>query len=166
MSEGEIRLDDSLELLVRQSYNSAAVTVHGITREESLSGVEEADAARAALRFLEGGVLVGHHVDFDATVLDRTCERHGLPAVSNATVDTASLALLLAEEGLLPDLQTVSLDALLRLFAIEPHDRHTAAGDAFLTALVFQRLLRIAADAGRTTLAGISEKPARQAESA
>jgi hypothetical protein len=45
-----------------------------------------------------------------------------------------------------------TLDALCNLFGIEPHDRHTAGGDAFITAQFFLRLLRYAQRAGRTGL--------------
>ena len=47
--------------------------------------------------------------------------------------------------------------ALSAVHSRKPHDRHTASGDAFLTAQVFLRLLRLAARHGRTTLARISE---------
>ena len=50
-----------------------------------------------------------------------------------------------------------TLDALCTMFGVIPHDRHTATGDAFITALVFQRLLPLAARCGRGTLAGITE---------
>jgi DNA polymerase III subunit epsilon len=54
-------------------------------------------------------------------------------------------------------IQKFSLDALCALFDIIPHDRHTAPGDALLTALVFQRLLRLAAKHRRTTLSRLLE---------
>ena len=50
-----------------------------------------------------------------------------------------------------------SLDGLCAMFGIAPHDRHTAGGDAFLTALVFQRLLRVARRTGRNTLSALCE---------
>jgi DNA polymerase-3 subunit epsilon len=40
------------------------------------------------------------------------------------------------------------LDDLCRRFDITMHDRHTASGDAFLTAQVFLRLHRLAVRAG------------------
>jgi DNA polymerase III epsilon subunit-like protein len=43
------------------------------------------------------------------------------------------------------------------MFNIIPRDRHTATGDAFITALVFQRLLRLAAAHGRGTLTRLLE---------
>ena len=56
-----------------------------------------------------------------------------------------------------PPIRTFTLDALCELFGVIPHDRHTASGDAFITAQVFLRLLRLAARIGRGTLAGVSE---------
>ena len=50
-----------------------------------------------------------------------------------------------------------SLDGLCTQFGIIPHDRHTAPGDAWITALVFQRLLRLALKHNRTTLADLLE---------
>ena len=50
-----------------------------------------------------------------------------------------------------------SLDGLCGMFGVIPHDRHTAAGDAFMTAEVFLRLLRLASRSGRTTLGKLME---------
>ena len=52
----------------------------------------------------------------------------------------------------LPMAAGFSLDALCNMFGVVPHDRHTAGGDAFLTAQIFLRLLRAAKAVGRTTL--------------
>ena len=49
----------------------------------------------------------------------------------------------------------LTLDTLADLFGVIPHDRHTASGDAFITAQVFLRLLKLAARHGRTTLAAV-----------
>ncbi|HVG56397.1 MAG TPA: hypothetical protein VM846_18300, partial [Vicinamibacterales bacterium] len=50
-----------------------------------------------------------------------------------------------------------TLDSLCELFGVVPHDRHTAGGDAFITAQVFLRLLRLAARYGRSELGSICE---------
>ena len=50
-----------------------------------------------------------------------------------------------------------SLDGLCEMFGIAAHDRHTAGGDALLTALVFQRLLRAARRTGRVTLGALCQ---------
>jgi len=51
-----------------------------------------------------------------------------------------------------------SLDGLCRRFGVQPHDRHTAAGDAFITAQIFVKLLRVAKRAGRDTLSQITQR--------
>jgi DNA polymerase-3 subunit epsilon len=156
---GDIQMDDSIELLVRQSYNSSAVTVHGITRQESLAGLDEEEAIAQLLAYFRNAVIVGHHVAFDLALVNQACGRHFGIELHNKSIDTAELSILLARDGALPELADFSLDSLLRVLGIEPHDRHTAAGDAFLTALAFQRLLRVARHAGRVTLAQLMEKP-------
>jgi DNA polymerase-3 subunit epsilon len=50
-----------------------------------------------------------------------------------------------------------TLDSLCTRFGIIPHDRHTAGGDAFITAQIFQRLLRLAARHGRDQLGALCE---------
>src|SRR5947199_7384781 len=41
---GEILLDDSFEVLLKLAYNNSSVTVHGITRDEALEGIDEHEA--------------------------------------------------------------------------------------------------------------------------
>ncbi len=74
--------------------------------------------------------------------------------------DTMDLTLHLEADGAFagrPMAQGFSLDGLCDMFGILPHDRHTAAGDAFITAQVFQRLLRAAKRVGRNTVASLCE---------
>jgi DNA polymerase-3 subunit epsilon len=56
-----------------------------------------------------------------------------------------------------PAIRHFTLDALCDLFGVVPHDRHTAEGDAFMTAQVFLRLVRLASRFGRRTLVRIAE---------
>ena len=156
---GDIQMDDSIELTVRQTYNSSAVTVHGITRQESLAGLDEEEAIAQLLAYFQDAVIVGHHVGFDVALINQACGRLFGLKLHNKAIDTAELSILLTRDGALPEMADFSLDSLLRVFGIEPHDRHTAAGDAFLTALAFQRLLRVARHVGRATLAQLMEKP-------
>lgn len=157
---GDVQMDDSIELLVRQTYNSSAVTVHGITQQESLAGLEEEEAVVQLLAYFRDAVIVGHHVGFDVALINHACGRLFDIKLHNKAIDTAELSIVLERDGALPKMADFSLDSLLRVLGIEPHDRHTAAGDAFLTALAFQRLVRVARHVGRVTLAQLMEKPA------
>lgn len=156
----EIRIDDSFEALLKVEYNSSAVTVHGVTREESLAGLDEPEALDRFLRYLGEGVIVGHHIGHDVETFNAGYERHFGFRMRNPSLDTMSLTLHLERDGAFAGrgpIEEFSLDALCRLFDIVPHDRHTAPGDAFMTALVFQRLLRLAVKHGRTVLSRVLE---------
>ena len=156
----EILIEDSFEALLKVQFNSSAVTVHGVTRDESLAGLDEPKALDQFLRYLGNGIIVGHHIAHDVNTFNAGYERHFGFQMENASLDTMELALHLERDGAFAGrdaIQDFSLDALCALFNVIPHDRHTAPGDAFITALVFQRLLRLAAKHQRNTLARLLE---------
>jgi len=155
---GEMLLNDVFELLLQIEYNKSSVTVHGITRDEASGGMEEAEALALFLDYLRDGVIVGHHIDHDIEVLNCACERHFNFNLRNRSLDTMDLTLHLNDDGAFVGRSVAegfSLDALCEMFGVVPHDRHTAGGDAFLTAQVFLRLLRSAKSVGRHTLASL-----------
>lgn len=157
---GEILLDDVFDALLQVQYNSAAVTVHGVTREESMGGITEPEALERFLAYLKDGVIVGHHIGHDVATLNAGYERHWGFSLKNRSLDTMELTLNLERDGAFQGRDSISefsLDGLCGLFGVIPHDRHTAAGDAFMTAQVFLRLLRLASRHGRTTLGRLME---------
>ena len=159
VEDGEIRLEDSFEVMLKLDYNRASVTVHGITRDEASEGMNEREALERFLDYLRDGVIVGHHIGHDIQALNVGYERHFSMQLKNRALDTMDLALHLNDAGAFADrpmAQGFTLDALCEMFGILPHDRHTAGGDAFLTAQVFLRLLRAARKVGRTSVGAIS----------
>ena len=158
--DGQILLDDVFETLVWTAYNTSSVTVHGITREESRAGLTEEEALEALLAYVGDSVIVGHHIGYDILTINQALERHWGVTLHNRSLDTMGLALLLERDGAFEGqepLRSFSLDALCERFGVKPYDRHTAAGDAFLTAQVFLRLLRLGRKFGRETLDALLE---------
>jgi DNA polymerase-3 subunit epsilon len=157
---GEILLEDVFDELLEVEYNSAAVTVHGVTRQESLDGITEPEALERFLAYLKDGVIVGHHIGHDVATLNAGYERHWGFSLKNRSLDTMDLTLHLERDGAFQggdSISEFSLDGLCSLFGVIPHDRHTASGDAFMTAQVFLRLLRLASRHGRATLGRLTE---------
>lgn len=146
MMHFQILLDDSFEVIMPIAYNTSSVTIHGITREQAETGIEEKEALLRFLDFLRDGILVGHHVKHDIALLNQALERHFGIQLPNMLVDTADLAYRLEDMGAFNDyghkLSSGSLDHFCDYFGIQPHDRHTASGDAFLTAQIFLKLLK------------------------
>jgi len=158
--DNEIRLDDHIELMCKLDYNRSSVTVHGITRDETRDAMDEAEALSQFLDYLKDGVIVGHHIMHDIQTLNVAYRRHAGFELRNRSLDTMDLALHLNDAGAFsgrPMAQGFDLDGLCKMFDIPAHDRHTAGGDAFITAQVFQRLLPAARRAGRTTLTALTQ---------
>src|SRR5262252_10587728 len=51
VEDGEIRLDDSFEAMLKLDYNRSSVTVHGITRDEARLGFDEPEALEIFLDY-------------------------------------------------------------------------------------------------------------------
>ena len=157
---GEILLEDSFEALLKVAYNTSSVTVHGVTRDESLHGFDEPEALQLFLPYLRDGVIVGHHIGHDVATFNVAYARHFGFQLQNRFLDTMDLTLHLERDGAFPErerIRSFSLDTLCEMFDVIPHDRHTAPGDAFLTAQVFLRLLHLAKKVGRTELGRLCE---------
>ena len=160
VQNGDIILEDSFEAMLRIERNTAAVTVHGITREEARGGLDEPVAVQRFLDYLRDGVIVGHHIGHDISTLNAACRRHWGFELMNRSLDTMDLTLHLERGGAFADREQIrefTLDSLCEMFGVIPHDRHTAGGDAFITAQVFQRLLRLASRHGRERLGALCE---------
>ena len=87
--------------------------------------------------------------------MNAACGRHWDLTLLNRSLDTMDLTLHLERAGAFagrPAIRHFTLDALCEMFGVVPHDRHTAAGDAFITAQIFLRLARLASRFGRGTL--------------
>lgn len=158
--DGDILLEDSFDALLRMERNTEAVTVHGVTRDESRKGIDETEALERFLDYLGDGVIVGHHIGHDIATFDAALSRHWSTTLLNRSLDTMDLTLHLERHGAFagrPPIRHFTLDALCDMFGVIPHDRHTAGGDAFITAQVFLRLIRLATRFGRGTLTRITE---------
>lgn len=133
-----IVVNDYLELFVEQNvFKTESVPIHGILKEGKEKKLDETEAVIQFLDFIKDSTLVGHHVRFDIKMVNAALARMGLGKLKNRSMDTDLMYQKF--KGLQED-QHSSLDELCRVFKIQKSDRHTSAGDAFITALVFLRL--------------------------
>lgn len=129
--------------------NEEAVKVHGI-----ISGTKASPLpvfAREFLKFVGTDIIVGHHIGFDIAMLEKALKPFGLSRIKNPILDTLDLAIRI-EKGPQFGNQLVSpeysLDQLCERYHIPLDDRHTAAGDAFITAQLLLKLLKMAEKKG------------------
>ena len=130
----------------------ASVALHGIS-DARVAGLPALDAVLPAfLRYAEGAVLVGHEVWFDLRFLDQEATRLGLPSIasSRTVLDTRLLSRFV--HGELPE---HDLDAMAARLGVTTEGRHSALGDAFVTAEVLVRLLGLLRGRGISTLGAL-----------
>ena len=133
-----IDVADSLEIYLKQDqFKAETVKIHGILKEGKLTKLSEAEAMEYFIAYIENAVLVAHHTAFDIEMINAALKRLGLPKLKNKTIDTGILYKKL--EGKKDS--HFNLDTLCEEFSIPKHDRHTAAGDAFITALLFLKII-------------------------
>jgi DNA polymerase-3 subunit epsilon len=147
---GRIVLADRFyeEVCPSSALTATSIVLHGITPEDvrDRPGIGAVLAQFAA--FCGGDILIGHFVEIDLGFLQQACGRAGLPPFANAVLDTWPLYDWLSsrtpEDGGpgLPRLQDPRLPALAQALGVPCRGAHNALGDAFVTAQVFQRLLR------------------------
>lgn len=138
VSENSIIVNDYLEVFVEQNvFKRDSVPIHGILKEGKEKKLTENEAIIQFLDFVKDSTLVGHHVRFDVSMVNAALGRMGMGKLKNHSMDTDLMYQKF--KGLQED-QHSSLDELCQIFKIQKSDRHTAAGDAFITALIFLRL--------------------------
>jgi len=133
-----IDVADSFEIYLKQeAFKAETVEIHGILKEGKLTKHSEAEAIENFIDFIGNAVLVAHHTAFDIEMINAALKRMELPKLKNKTIDTGILYKKL--EGKKDS--HFNLDVLCEEFHIPKHDRHTAAGDAFITALLFLKII-------------------------
>lgn len=100
------------------------------------------------LRRWAGTVVVGHNIGFDLAILGAETARAGL-----AWQAPPHLCTLLLAAALWPSETDLNLESVASRLAVAPHGRHTALGDALMTAAVWAGMIPLLADRGVHTLA-------------
>lgn len=117
-----------------------AVAVHGITPAQTARGEPEEKVLFEFLDLIRGAVLVGHHIGFDAAILDQALARHYGTRLYNPLVDTAALAMAELEafrKTGYANQRPPGLEEVCSHCGLPMMERHTAEGDAFTTAELF-----------------------------
>ena len=143
--ERKIQIQSSVEWYpTAKNSGGKTAPIHGLVGIQDQIPLE--DFLKKLLPYLANSIVVGHHVGFDLELLEKELKPFGIERLPNAVLDTGNLAIRL-EHGPHADrsrinLESYSLDALCTRYGIETDDRHTAAGDAFLTAQLLLKLLK------------------------
>lgn len=127
---------------------TAAQTVHGL-RDVDVADAPPYPKVHPELEgFLANRLLIGYSVDFDLAMLHAEADRNQLTFSEPPYLDVMALA-----AGLSPQRRQIALEDLAKRYDVKPAGRHTAIGDARMTAEVYVRMLDELREAGIRTLA-------------
>ena len=132
-------VSDTFDQYLKQTlFNKDTVAIHGILKEGKMDTISEKEALTSFVKYLGDAVIIAHHAAFDIAMINQGLKRMGLGKLKNKFLDTGILYKKLKNSKQ----QHVGLDALCLEFNISTHDRHTAAGDAYITALLFLKIVK------------------------
>jgi len=128
--------------LVQTVYNEESARIHGLLRNGNRVRISEAEGMCELLEYLKGSVLVAHHAGFDVGMIDMALRRLKLPGLKNEIVDTS--ALYYNTQPAVKknrNYRQFTLDQLAANYKVDTKDRHTALGDAYITARILLRII-------------------------
>lgn len=145
---GKLLKQESFEQLVNPGrlISAAGIPIHGITQDMVRGKPGIAEVLPAFYAFAQDTVLVAHNAAFDMRFLQLQESSTGL-VFSHPVLDTLLLSAVVH-----PNQEGHSLEAIAERFNINVLGRHTALGDAFVTAEVWLRLIPLLQAMGITTL--------------
>jgi DNA polymerase-3 subunit epsilon len=145
---GKLRRQECFEQLVdpKRPLSEAGVRIHGI-EPRMLEGQPTIGAVLPAFhRFAADTVLVAHNAAFDMRFLQLKEDSTGV------RFDQPVLDTLLLSAVLQPQQDSHGLEAIAERLGVPLLGRHTALGDAMLTAEIFVRMLPLLQAQGISTL--------------
>ncbi|MCB0750294.1 MAG: 3'-5' exonuclease [Ignavibacteriae bacterium] len=151
-SDNQIDVSNSFELFLEQSeFSSEAVLIHGILKNGNLEKISEQEAMKKLVRYIDNKIIVGHSITFDIAIINETLKKYVDDKLQNKYLDTVNLYKRL-KGGDYKASNPTSLDILSDEFNIPKSDRHNAAGDAMITAILFLKIVSRLKQRGVDTL--------------
>ncbi|MEL4307590.1 3'-5' exonuclease [Joostella sp. CR20] len=134
-----IEVANAFEIYIQQEqFNPETVKIHGIVKNDPQNSATEAEALELFLDYIGNAVLIAHHANFDIEMLNQALKRLGLPKLKNKVLDTMILyRATRINSNLISRDKHYSLDEVAENLNISVKDRHTASGDAMITAMAF-----------------------------
>ena len=163
IQDKSILVEQSLEAILYSEIKikKESISIHGLRQKDIQLGEEREIALAHFLAYLDNSLILAHHTHFDVTMLNNALQEfHPKFKLFNRQLDTAFMAIRL-EHGRthhphqVIDKKRYTLDALCERYDVEIVERHTAWGDAYTTALLYLKLLRLLERKGASLLRDI-----------
>lgn len=148
------------EVVSSDYYDQRTAPIHGITAAEVNKGLGVDPALEHFLSLLRGDIVVAHHAAFDVRMVEKSIRRRYVSSffMYNHILDTFHLARKVEQPDVPKqyiDPSLYQLDALCERYGVSQADRHTAWGDAYITAQLLLILIKKLKKNGAKTLGSL-----------
>lgn len=138
IKNNQVIVSDFMEIFLQQEvFNSNSVEYHGILKDGKEEKFVEAEAVIQFLKFAKNVTLVGHQINFDIEMINEALSRLSLGTLKNQYMDIGLMHQKLIDDT---SLESISLDEFCNIYKVKKNGRHTASGDAYITAILFLKL--------------------------
>ncbi len=142
LTNNKINVSDNFEVYLEQDiFKPETVKIHGLMKAGKLEKTTEIEAIEQFTDYIKNDILVAHHAGFDIGFINEMLLRHNLGKLKNKVLDTGTLYKSSKHLVYQDNLKHYSLDDLCEELKVQKVDRHTASGDALITAIVFQKIV-------------------------
>ena len=136
IKNNKILVSDAIEIYVKQDvFNKETVKIHGIRKDGNELKFSEEEAIIKFIDYLDDAVIVAHHTAFDVTMINLALKRLKVGPLESKQLDTNYIHKKIAKTDTYKKI--FSLEELCEIYNVKMHDRHTASGDALITAYLF-----------------------------
>ena len=136
IKNNKILVSDSFEIYIKQEvFNIETVKIHGIRKNGNEAKLSEEEAIIKFIEYLDDAVIVAHHTAFDVNMINQALKRLKAGPLESKQLDTNYIHKKIGKTDTYKKI--FSLDELCDIYNVKMHDRHTALGDALITAYLF-----------------------------
>lgn len=160
MTGGRIEIGNPFYRIVepRTKLTAQSIVIHGITPSETEGRPELSELLPEFLEFCGERIIIGHHISMDVAFINAELKRSTGRHLDNPLLDTITLYRKVCQGG--SDTcayydgaaEDANLLTLARKYDIPVDQAHSALGDAYMTAQLFQRFLSILQGRGISTV--------------
>lgn len=137
IEDGKIIIKDSFDItILQEKFNPEVALKNGILNN-SEEKVSQEEAISQFVNYLGNATLIGHRVNFDIAMINQALDKLQAGRLKNEALD---VEIMYQKWQQLAEDKQFSIDELATTFKISKSDRHTASGDAYITALIFLKL--------------------------
>lgn len=136
--DNKIHVSDSIEIYIEQPKDNEPTKINVGSLEYGKRDIlTQEQALEKFLDYISNSILVGLNTNLDIEMINQTLKKHDLGKLKNMVID---LNILFNKTKRKPLDEISTINSLCEEYHLKPNHRQNTAGNAYLMALIFQKL--------------------------